>query len=146
MSTVLDLAVRLLPAVPLYAFLAWLLVALWRDGRSSSASDSRTPAAHLRQETSGGALAFVLREVNLLGRAADNTIRLTDGAVSAYHARLSFQAGQWWLEDTGSRNGTMVNRLRLEGPLVVTYGDVIRLGGVDLVLAAGASPSQPASA
>ncbi|HSB88808.1 MAG TPA: FHA domain-containing protein [Anaerolineales bacterium] len=145
MTAVLDLAVRLLPAVPLYAFLAWLLVALWRDGRSSSASDSQAPAAHLRQETPGGSLAFVLREVNLLGRAADNTIRLSDGAVSAYHARLSFQAGQWWLEDTGSRNGTMVNSLRLEGPLVVTYGDVIRLGAVDLVLAPGGSPSHPTS-
>jgi pSer/pThr/pTyr-binding forkhead associated (FHA) protein len=91
----------------------------------------------LRLESPGDRVEHGLNAVNLLGRAADNTIRLLDKSVSAYHARLSFQSGQWWLEDLGSRNGTMVNRVRLEGPLVVTYGDVIQLGGVGCVLAPG---------
>ena len=138
------LLLRLLPAIPLYLFLAVLLIALWREGRSTRSGGDQAPPAHLRQETEGVFLG--LSEMNLLGRAADNTIRLKDQVVSAYHARLSFQTGQWWLEDLGSRNGTTVNRLRLEGPLVVTYGDVIQLGGTSFVLAPGLPPSTPPTA
>ena len=141
-----QLLLRLLPAIPLYIFLAVILIALWREGRSRPATGDQAPPAHLRQESEGEGGFLRLSEMNLLGRAADNTVRLTDPAVSAYHARLSFQAGQWWLEDLGSRNGTTVNHLRLEGPLVVTYGDVIQLGGTAFVLAPGQPPSPPPTA
>jgi pSer/pThr/pTyr-binding forkhead associated (FHA) protein len=133
---------RFLPAIPLYLFLGALLVTLWRDRESVKSSTRRIPAAQLREQVDGQGASYKLEEVNLIGRAADNTIRLADSAVSAYHAKLSFQAGQWWLEDLGSRNGTRVNQLRLEEPLVVTHGDVIHLGGVSLVL----SPGEPAAA
>jgi pSer/pThr/pTyr-binding forkhead associated (FHA) protein len=133
---------RFLPAIPLYLFLGAILVTLWRDRESVKSSTRRIPAAQLREQVDGDGASHKLEEVNLIGRAADNTIRLADSAVSAYHAKLSFQAGQWWLEDLGSRNGTRVNQLRLEEPLVVTYGDVIHLGGISLVL----SPGEPAAA
>jgi pSer/pThr/pTyr-binding forkhead associated (FHA) protein len=141
-----QLLLRLLPAIPLYIFLGVLLIALWREGRSRGVSGDQAPPAYLRQESEGEGGFVRLGEMNLLGRAADNTVRLTDRAVSAYHARLSFQAGQWWLEDLGSRNGTTVNRLRLEGPLVVTYGDVIQLGGTAFTLAPGQPPVPPPTA
>jgi len=141
-----QLLLRLLPAIPLYIFLAVLLIALWREGRSRPATGDQAPPAYLRQESEGEGGSLRLGEMNLLGRAADNTVRLTDTAVSAYHARLSFQSGQWWLEDLGSRNGTTVNRLRLEGPLVVTYGDVIQLGGTAFTLSPGQPPALPPTA
>jgi pSer/pThr/pTyr-binding forkhead associated (FHA) protein len=71
---------------------------------------------------------YDLEEMNLIGRAADNTIQLDESTVSAYHARLSFNQGQWWLEDLGSRNGTYLNDIVVEEPLVVTYGDEIQFG------------------
>jgi hypothetical protein len=135
---------RFLPAIPLYLFLGALLVTLWRERESVKGSHRQIPAAQLRRQVDGEGTAHRLEEINLIGRAADNTIRLADTSVSAYHARLSFQAGQWWLEDLGSRNGTRVNQLRLEEPLVVTYGDVIHLGGVALVLSPG-EPAAPAA-
>src|SRR4030066_202946 len=61
--------------------------------------------------------AFALLPVNLLGRAADNTIVLDENTVSAHHARLSYQQGQWWLEDQGSKNGSGVHELDLPAPL-----------------------------
>jgi pSer/pThr/pTyr-binding forkhead associated (FHA) protein len=81
---------------------------------------------------------------NLIGRAADNSICLDDSTISAYHVRLSFQGGQWWLEDLGSRNGTGVNDLAIEEPLVVTYGDRIRVGRVEMKLSAGDPPEEGA--
>ena len=136
---VVFLGMRVLLALVLYAFLAAVLVMLWRDLRSASRQGARVPLAHLLvcdgPDAGGG---HVLGEVNLLGRARDNTVWVSDSTVSAYHARLSFQAGQWWLEDLGSRNGTRVNDIPLEVPTVVTYGDEIGLGRVRLLLQLGA--------
>jgi hypothetical protein len=131
---------RVIPAIPLYLFLGAILWMLWSRRGSPGVIERSAPAAHLRMEQDGKVEVHSLREDNLLGRAADNTICLADKAVSAYHARLSFQDGQWWLEDLGSRNGTLVNQSRLDGPLVVTFGDVINLGGIALVLAPGIPP------
>jgi hypothetical protein len=132
------LALRALMAVALYAFLGAILVLLWRDLRAASRAERHVPAARLVVEDGPEAgRAFALTPLNLIGRAADNTLRIQDGTVSAYHARLSYQGGQWWLEDLGSRNGTRVNQIQVQQPLVVTYGDAISLGSVRLLLVAG---------
>lgn len=135
------LALRLALALALYAFLALILLYLWRDVRASGTAASAIPQAYL--ELVGPPVpgkAFPLLPVNLLGRAADNTIVLDENTVSARHARLSYQQGQWWLEDQGSKNGSGVNELDLQEPLVVTLGDRIRIGSVQLVLRGGPVP------
>lgn len=141
----LLLALRVLLALLLYAFLVLVLVTLWQDLKEAR-GEPAAPPAHLvivEGPVEGG--CHPLAAVNTLGRAADNTISLADETVSAYHARLSYHGGQWWLEDLGSRNGSWVNDIRVDQPLVITYGDVIQLGRVRLHLAAG-SASAPASA
>jgi len=135
------LGLRLALALALYAFLALILLYLWRDVRASATAAGAIPQAYL--ELVGPPLpgrAFALLPVNLLGRAADNTIVLDENTVSAHHARLSYQQGQWWLEDQGSKNGSGVNELDLQEPLVVTLGDRIRIGSVLLVLHGGPVP------
>jgi pSer/pThr/pTyr-binding forkhead associated (FHA) protein len=138
------LIVRALLALGLYVFLAVLLVHLWRDLRRAGSSPS-VPVAHLTLlgSAQGERAAFVLNGVNLVGRARDNTIALDDVTVSAYHARLSHLAGQWVLEDLGSRNGTRVNGVGVEGMLVVTYGDELQFGEVLLGLRAGPAGTAP---
>ena len=79
-------------------------------------------------------------ETNLVGRAADNTIRVDHVTVSSHHARIAFRSGRWILEDLGSRNGTRVNGIAVEGPLVITYGDDLQFGEVVFGLRAGAVP------
>ncbi len=76
-----------------------------------------------------------LKAINLIGRAADNTIVLPDERVSAHHGRITFSGGQWLLEDLGSRNGTFVNDLPLDGPMVVTLDDRVQVGSIILELA-----------
>jgi hypothetical protein len=132
------LALRLLLALVLYAFLAAILLFLYRDLREAGRIDSPMPAARLvlvEGPEPGRQLPLV--DVNMIGRAADNPVHLDDPTVSAHHARLSYQRGQWWLEDLGSRNGTAVGEVPVDSPVVVTYGDVIRLGRVLLRLEAG---------
>jgi hypothetical protein len=75
---------------------------------------------------------FPLLAETRIGRAPGNNIVLDDGFVSAEHALLSRREGRWWLEDLGSRNGTLLNDLPLEETAVVGVGDVITIGDVAL--------------
>jgi pSer/pThr/pTyr-binding forkhead associated (FHA) protein len=137
-ASLILVALRLLLALALYAFLVIVLLTLWRDIRQATRPGVQIPEAYLgllQEQTKPH--AFPLSEVNLIGRAADNTITLSNETVSAYHARLSFQGGQWWLEDLDSRNGTTVNEMALESPLVLTYGDRITFGQIQAILVAG---------
>jgi hypothetical protein len=143
------LIVRSLLAACLYVFLAAALVVLWRDLRSPSAGRTGpVPGAHLilLGERAGLESSIPLAEINLLGRAEDNTIQIDDVTVSSHHARVSFRSGQWILEDIGSRNGTRVNGIAVEGPMVVTYGDDLQFGEVVFGLRAGGVMETPPAA
>ena len=67
-----------------------------------------------------------------IGRAEENHLHLhCDSSVSARHARVVIEGGQYWLEDLGSTNGTflngdLVNRVT---ELALRDGDVLTLGG-----------------
>ncbi len=115
----------------LLGFLVLILVILRRDLQQPPSMPVAVPAARLTTDAIGQSNSFKLDEINLIGRAADNTIVLAEKSVSAHHARLSYLSGnQWWLEDMGSRNGTIVNGLPVDQPLAVTDGDQISFGSV----------------
>jgi pSer/pThr/pTyr-binding forkhead associated (FHA) protein len=73
---------------------------------------------------------YPLLPLTSLGRSPTNTIRINDTFASGDHALLAMRSGQWWLEDRRSRNGTMLNDLRVTQPVVVTDGDVIGIGNI----------------
>lgn len=66
-----------------------------------------------------------------IGRAQTNTIMLSDATVSRQHARLRLEEDIFMLYDLGSANGTFVNGARVEKPVAVKDGDVIRFGDVE---------------
>jgi len=80
---------------------------------------SLTPGATLR-----------LDPASSLGRVAGNTIVIDDPHTSARHADLRFAAGQWWLRDLGSSNGTLLNDEQVRSVVGVRPGDVIQCGRV----------------
>ena len=49
---------------------------------------------------------------------------------------LRWDGSGWWLEDLGSRNGTMLNDLKLVKPTPLAEGDVIGIGALRLRLEA----------
>ncbi|HMK08411.1 MAG TPA: FHA domain-containing protein [Anaerolineales bacterium] len=133
--------VQILLLASLYAFLGALLIFLWLDERRAARGAPAPPPAHLRSLAPDSTTSYPLASSTLLGRAADNAIRLDDPLVSAYHARISFAGGQWLVEDLGSRNGTQVNDLRVESPVALIFGDVLHLGGAALRFEPGPVPS-----
>ncbi len=134
---------QVLLLVALYGFLGTLLFFLWKDEGRAARGAAAPPAAHLVPLGAGRTAIFSLTSSNLLGRTADNAIRLEDPLISAHHARLSYAGGQWLVEDLGSRNGTLVNDLRVESPIALAPGDVLKLGGLSLRFEAGPAPSTP---
>jgi hypothetical protein len=67
----------------------------------------------------------------LLGRAISEFLS-HDEEVSRRHAALRGTPGGLEVEDLGSANGTFVNDRRIEGPIPLSSGDVVRLGRTNL--------------
>jgi len=136
------LLIRILLIILLYAFLGLIFVLLWRDVRNAAqretASSARMrPARLVALEGVDGldeGATFTLKPFTTIGRAPTNTIELADTYCSAEHALLLWRGNQWWLEDRGSRNGTLLNDVSVDAPIVVGAGDVIRIGRVRLRL------------
>lgn len=68
----------------------------------------------------------------LIGRAPGCDLTLTSPRVSAKHARLTFDAGTWWVEDLGSTNGTRVDGKRIRARTALHQGTEITIGGETL--------------
>jgi hypothetical protein len=137
---VLLLVLRILLALLLYAFLAAILVMLWRDLRQAAAGREVTRPAgqlvvlHVADDALAVGVAFPLQPVTSIGRSPANTISIPDTYASAHHTLLTWREGQWWLQDRDSRNGTLLNGTRISGPTVVSAGDVIGVGRTQLKL------------
>jgi len=84
----------------------------------------------------------LLNGANVVGRAADATVRIEAPGMSRYHARICVEHGQATVEDLGSKNGTDLNGKRLSTAKALADGDEIRLGGVALIFRVG-SPGTP---
>lgn len=58
----------------------------------------------------------------------DATIPLADTYVSVKHARIWKGEDGWMIEDLGSTNGTLVNKVKVLAPQPLKVGDEIRIG------------------
>lgn len=67
------------------------------------------------------------RDEFVIGRSAKSDVTIGDRFLSRQHARLFRVDDEWLIEDLGSRNGTFVNGVKIEGPTAVTAGDVISM-------------------
>ncbi len=67
----------------------------------------------------------------VLGRGADCDLRVDDAHVSLAHAMLTSSRDQTTVRDLGSKNGTLVNGVRIASPQVLRHGDVLRFGTVE---------------
>jgi pSer/pThr/pTyr-binding forkhead associated (FHA) protein len=79
-----------------------------------------------------------------VGRHRDNDIVLRDNSVSRHHASFTAEGENLVLTDGGSKNGTIVNGLRVES-VRLEDGDVIKIGD-NLVIVVHVSSNSEAEA
>jgi pSer/pThr/pTyr-binding forkhead associated (FHA) protein len=92
----------------------------------------KAPEAQLQLMKSSSPIAneFSVTNGKSIGRTMDNDIVLPDSYVSRKHAKISFENDAYFIEDTGSTNGTYLNGndIRGKGKQPLKDGDEIQLG------------------
>jgi len=136
---VLLWGVRIGFLVLLYLFLFRAFDALQRALATESAQSGPSGIAFLVVQRSVKGAPRVgdrlpLRAVNAIGRDAGNDLVIHDEAASAKHALVELADGEWWIEDAGSTNGTLVNGEVVRSRERLQYGDELRIGRVALRL------------
>src|SRR5450432_180176 len=73
-------------------------------------------------------VVHLVRDDYSIGRAEENTVRLTERNISRRHARLAKPNERWVLFDLGSYNGCYVNGQRVSEQHEIVHGDLVQLG------------------
>ncbi|MBN1225042.1 MAG: FHA domain-containing protein [Candidatus Aminicenantes bacterium] len=88
-------------------------------------------------------------DVVIIGRLRSQQsdyLGLKDGKVSAHHARITVEDGDYWIEDLGSTNGTWFDKKKISVKTRLLPGAPVRIGGTTLTVETALSPSLPSSA
>lgn len=89
------------------------------------------------------ATSYPLGRSALLGRTRRADVWLPDRGVSARHALLRTTDAGTFVMDLGSQNGTFVNQRRVDTPVKLVDGDVLRLGDAIVEFRLGAPAPPP---
>jgi pSer/pThr/pTyr-binding forkhead associated (FHA) protein len=106
----------------------------------------RVPELIVEAGAAAGARFDVTDAGLTIGRGDACSIRVTDPGVSREHARVFLHNGAVWVQDTGSRNGLLVNGKRLARPKQLGIGDRVVVGAHTFLLrfkSEGASSAGP---
>lgn len=86
----------------------------------------------IRDTTGAERAVSVDQSVVTIGREPTSTIRIDSLYVSRRHARIEQSDERAVLVDLGSSNGTSLNGERVEGTMLISPGDIVRIGDVTL--------------
>jgi pSer/pThr/pTyr-binding forkhead associated (FHA) protein len=135
------LLLRLAGAAVLLAFFGLIGWYIYQDVRLASAAlaaQSQPLGRLIVVENRAGSPAvgtrYPLLPVTSIGRSSSNVIVLDDGYTSGQHSLIMRRGELWWLEDLGSRNGTLLNDAPLVETAVLSTGDIITIGNIKLKL------------
>ncbi|MBA2700384.1 MAG: FHA domain-containing protein [Chloroflexi bacterium] len=130
--------VRLLFLLLLYVVLARLIRSLLRDLRAAAREPDLSLGRLVVVTSPAGEPApgrsFDLDAITTLGRDVNNAIVVDDPFASSEHAVLTYRGRGWYVEDTGSTNGTYLNGRRIDDVAPLGYGDEVSIGQVRMRL------------
>jgi len=131
MGTLL-LIFRIIEAILIYAFFIGVLFLLYKSIKNelAIAQEKKVGASFKRLGSKDEATRKQIfqKQIITIGRSNDCDVFIDNPTVSNLHAKISYNQGKWWLEDTNSTNGTMLNDLLIDQPTVLIDLDEITVG------------------
>ena len=126
LPTVLLIVRALVPLLALYV--VWRCYTSFKKGQRR-----RDPVIMLWDEASGTRFPVLYWE-NSIGRSRSCDIYLPDPSASRDHAVLLRRDEGWFICDTGSKSGVLVNGKKIEDRKLVSIGDTITMGSTTLTM------------
>jgi len=96
--------------------------------RQSCATKSPVFPAVLVRGATPMVVSFAPDQPVFIGRSKQCAVRLDSADISARHARMGYENGQFWIEDLGSTNGTFVDGQQISGRVNLSPGATIVMG------------------
>ena len=84
---------------------------------------------------------YTVDQEAILGRSSDNVVPIHDTKTSRHHSRIFQEDNMYFIEDLGSRNGTIVNGKNITRQYLVS-GDRIKIGNTLLVFVEDNDPAE----
>ena len=103
-------------------------IVLQRESGETHQISGSTGWLIMNQGPGRGSSILVDQPVMGIGRDPRNAITVDHPQVSRFHARLTWDNANLYLEDSRSANGTYINQNRLQGRQKLENNDVIGLG------------------
>ncbi|MFK7769821.1 MAG: SpoIIE family protein phosphatase [Mariniblastus sp.] len=75
----------------------------------------------------------------VIGRHPDCDIQIDDGSVSRHHAQVTYDGGQYYVQDLNSRNGTYLNNNAIHQPTKLYEKSEVRICDVTFIFSVGDS-------
>ena len=94
--------------------------------------DMKNPVRIAQLIRDGKVIVQLERHIMNIGRQFDNHLVLEDNRVSRHHCQIRLRNGRFMIYDLNSTHGTFVNSTPVS-ETVLQHGDVISLGGVNLL-------------
>ena len=91
---------------------------------------------------SAGRTIAIKRNKLLIGRAEQCDVRPLSEEVSRRHCAITVGPAEIWVEDLGSRNGTLVNGVKITARTKVVDGDIVTVGSLELRVSCAAPAPQ----
>ena len=126
MPTVLLLVRVIVPVLALYV--------VWRCYTSFKKGQRRRDPVIMLQDQGSGTSFPVLYWENSIGRSRSCDITLPDATMSRDHAVLLRRDEGWFICDTGSKSGVLVNGKKIQDRQLVNVGDSVTMGSTTLTL------------
>lgn len=137
MSAILVFSLRLLLVLLSYTFLGWMIYTVFTDLKMDSSQKSKQAIppiileAQIEEEKSKR--RFRQKEI-FLGRDPSVDFPLNNETISLRHCKISHNNKQWWVKDLESTNGTYLNNEPVKTETIITNGDQLRLGKVEILI------------
>lgn len=136
MNAIVVLILRIILILLSYLFIGSIVYIIYADLRRNLNGFSKHPVAHITLRSFMDQQKIIKQYEKpeiFIGRDPSCDFSLDDTTISLRHCKLSFHHKQWWAEDLGSTNGTLLNQVPIENPVILADGDEIGVGRVTIL-------------